>query len=411
MFNLSEILGADFAKKRYLIAVSGGVDSCVLLHHAAKVLPPSQLGVAHFNHATRAGDSDRDAEFVRSLAQSSGISFFSDRYTGTSFSELALRNARRAFLLSVQKTKGFDFILTAHHLDDWLETFLMRLARGTGVSGLSGILPKRGVWLSPFLNVPKARLVQYAHTSGISFCEDSTNRDPRFLRNSTRLKVVPALKHLGLEHGSEIQFYERVNALRKDQLELHRWMQRTVAHEARRAVSEFPYWTRLELRRFMKLSSYLQLLLLRRILKRLGSDDFGRRELKQLRDRILSGTRRFQTSGGIQVCSSCENVFFQSPAQIKHEASSAKLETVSHHTFEIPALRLQLSFTDLPARGALRTFLPGDTFRSTKLKKIFLEKRIARPERAHIPVLIQDEKVIWFYPQSFPGLEIKSLEF
>lgn len=177
------------------MAVSGGVDSVVLLHLLA-THPGMQLIVAHFDHGIRP-DSALDREFVGGLARQYGLPFVYDiGGLGPGTSEEAARRARYAFLHKVRRAGGARAVITAHHKDDALETAIINLIRGTGRRGLTS-LKSTDIVKRPLLHVPKADIRAYAAQQGLKWREDSTNSDPAYLRNHIRHKVVPRLSQAG----------------------------------------------------------------------------------------------------------------------------------------------------------------------------------------------------------------------
>jgi len=174
---------------RYVVAVSGGVDSVALLHLLMQ-LPELQLTVAHYDHGIRP-DSIIDRKLVQLTAQQYGVPFV--YYTGKlgpKASEAAARAARYQFLHQVRQASGAGAIITAHHQDDLLETVILNLVRGTGRRGLSS-LKSTDVVKRPLLHVPKKELLRYAEEQGLNWREDSTNSDEKYLRNYIRHRILP----------------------------------------------------------------------------------------------------------------------------------------------------------------------------------------------------------------------------
>lgn len=195
----------------YIVAVSGGVDSMVLLdllakqraehktqgkekqtHSSAHTPLPLMLIVAHFDHGIRP-DSDDDRLFVEHAAKTYGLPFVFDRGNlGPNSSEERARKARYAFLEAARRSVGASAVITAHHLDDRIETAIINSLRGTGRRGLTS-LRNRPTMIRPLLGTAKSELIDYARTNGIGWREDSTNSDTRYLRNHVRHKLLPAL--------------------------------------------------------------------------------------------------------------------------------------------------------------------------------------------------------------------------
>ena len=169
----------------YLLAVSGGVDSVVLLDMMAQGQPDG-LVVAHFDHGIRK-DSSEDADFVRNLAEKYGLKFETKREElGPLASEALARDRRYLFLRDVAKKNNAQ-IVTAHHLDDLVETVAINLTRGTGWRGLAAL--DADDVLRPLIDIEKSVLIDYAKKHSLDWREDSTNSDETYLRNRLRLKT------------------------------------------------------------------------------------------------------------------------------------------------------------------------------------------------------------------------------
>jgi len=184
---------------RVLVAVSGGGDSVGLLALllSARPRPDLVLGVVHVHHNLRGVEADRDEAAVNALAKSLHLPFARARLRGKpekgqSVEEWA-RLGRYAAMERLREKGGWDWVVTAHSLDDQAETVLMRIARGTGLQGLAGIRPQAERVIRPVLSFTGAQLRQAAELCGLSYLEDSTNADARFLRNRIRREVLPAL--------------------------------------------------------------------------------------------------------------------------------------------------------------------------------------------------------------------------
>ena len=190
-----------------LVAVSGGADSVALLY-ALRALAPEwrlRLTAAHLNHRIRGKDAEDDAAFVKRLARQLGVDVVvgqSDvpraaRTRGISI-EMAARNARYRFLARAARGAGADVVATAHTADDQAETLLLKLARGTGLRGLTGIPRKtvlRGVTVvRPLLGVTRNAILAFLQDRGAAWREDASNRDTAFLRNRVRHEVLPFLE-------------------------------------------------------------------------------------------------------------------------------------------------------------------------------------------------------------------------
>ena len=187
-----------------LLAVSGGMDSVVMAYLFAQVRDNFRLtlAIAHFNHSLRGEESDADEDFVKDLAKTLGMPFFSEKWTSLERGnwEERAREARYSFLNKTRKQLGYEWIATAPHADDQAETLLMRFVEGSGYRGLRGISERNGKVVRPLLKFSKAEFTHYAGKNDISFREDSSNQDTRFRRNKIRENILPQIKKLSLIH-------------------------------------------------------------------------------------------------------------------------------------------------------------------------------------------------------------------
>lgn len=174
---------------KYVLAISGGVDSVVLLDILVDsnpdFVPSGKLVVAHFDHGIRK-KSFEDAEFVESLANGYGLSFVvCHGGLGEGASEEVARKHRYEFLEKVKLDIHANAIITAHHQDDVVETAIINLLRGTGRRGLTSLASKEDL-LRPLLQYSKSELVDYAKTKKLAWREDETNSELQYLRNRVR---------------------------------------------------------------------------------------------------------------------------------------------------------------------------------------------------------------------------------
>lgn len=184
-----------------LLAVSGGVDSVVMADLFAKAGYP--FGIAHCNFHLRGDDSNSDEAFVRALAQKYQVPFHCTEFDTTAFAkehklsiEEAARNLRYDFFEEIRQEHGYRYIATAHHLNDSIETFFINLIRGTGITGLHGILPKNGNIVRPLLPFTRQQIADYTTESSLHYHNDYTNNETVFLRNKIRHQLVPLLKEM-----------------------------------------------------------------------------------------------------------------------------------------------------------------------------------------------------------------------
>ncbi len=195
-------LGLPDADTAYLVGVSGGRDSMVLLHWLLEQGYRQQLIVCHVNHGLRGEESDGDQELVERIAQAEGLECVCERYDVAAIAasekqsiETAARGVRYRFFAKVAEARGCSRVILAHHADDQVETVLMNLFRGTALKGLGGIAAvsrREGLEIyRPFLSVTRAELIEYQQEHGVEYREDSTNGESIAVRNRMRLELLP----------------------------------------------------------------------------------------------------------------------------------------------------------------------------------------------------------------------------
>ena len=185
-----------------VVAVSGGVDSMVLLDLLASLTAfRLRLVAVHLNHLLRGAESDLDEAFVRKAADRYDLPLVVRRLDVRAVAreqrlslEEAGRETRQIFLEETVRDRGAVAAALGHHADDQAETVLMRLLRGAGTGGLRGIVPRSAGWkVRPLIEATRAEIVAYAAEQGVAYREDSSNTDRRFLRNRIRHELIPLL--------------------------------------------------------------------------------------------------------------------------------------------------------------------------------------------------------------------------
>ncbi len=218
---------------KYLVAVSGGIDSVVLLDVLVREAK-HELVVMHVNHGIRS-DSDRDEELVAALAQRHGLNYeVAHLHLGPGASEELARTKRHEALLAVMEKHEADRVATAHHSDDVLETIALNIVRGTGWRGLCSLRDTE-TYVRPLLDWSKQQVVAYAIDHGLKWNEDSTNDDLRYLRNYLRAGLVARMTAAQRE---ELLALSKSTAALRDAIEA---ISRTyrIAHETNKGLSRY----------------------------------------------------------------------------------------------------------------------------------------------------------------------------
>lgn len=186
---------------KLFLAVSGGLDSMVLLHLFQQL--PYEIAVLHCNFQLRGLESFGDQDFIQNYCNENNIPVFVTQFDTEAFAkdyklstQVAARELRYSWFYELLESENFDYILTAHHADDNLETFIINLSRGTGLEGLIGIPAQNDKIIRPLLPFSREEILKYAKENNIEWREDSSNASNKYLRNKIRHDLVPILKEI-----------------------------------------------------------------------------------------------------------------------------------------------------------------------------------------------------------------------
>lgn len=188
-------------KSRLLIAISGGIDSVILVHLCHKL--KLNIALAHCNFNLRGKESDADEDFVLQLAEDLELEVFIESFDTDVYAQenklsiqMAARKLRYDWFKEISNQLNFDYILTAHHADDNLETFLINFIRGTGLEGLTGIPEINNQFVRPLLPFSRENIETYAKQNHMEWREDRSNASTKYMRNKLRHQVIPILKEI-----------------------------------------------------------------------------------------------------------------------------------------------------------------------------------------------------------------------
>jgi len=220
-----EVLELQPDRDRLLLAISGGLDSMVMLHLFQSC--GYSFSVAHVNFQLRGEESDGDEQFVKNWCAVRTIPFFVQRFETNNYAierklsiQMAARELRYQWFDELCKKEGYSYVATAHHLNDSLETVLINWVRGTGIEGMAGISAKIKNRVRPLLFASRHEIENFAADENIAWREDHSNSTDDYQRNFIRHQVIPVLKKIN--PSLEDTFIETVSKVRSELAILHR---------------------------------------------------------------------------------------------------------------------------------------------------------------------------------------------
>ena len=418
---------ADFIKANNLIlpndkiiaAVSGGVDSMVMLF-CLKALRQElnfELSVIHINHGVRPGDSDGDEKLVKECCKLYGLENHSLKLQGYDLnsSEKILRDARyEAFNKILLQYPGAK-IATAHTLDDQLETFLMRLAKGSKIKGLCGIPVKRDAFIRPMLQNTKQEMYQFAGDNDITFREDYTNKDIKKLRNQIRHKLVPVIINL---FGKN--FYEGLQQSQQDLNDVYSVFAKVMQNTFDNYVVEKDKGLEINLEDYQRLSLPERRQLLNGCISKFYPLNFQIRStyFEQFEDFIKNAStgKQFQFENNLICVKNRASIFFTD----KQEQSSNQLELYPGQVVCIGRNKISLKTVEDDERMindnkncelicgdnlklplTVRFWQQGDFFyplgmqKKQKVSDFFVNVKINRMDKKNIPLVVNQSDILW----------------
>ena len=183
----------------FVLAISGGVDSMVLAN--LFLINNLNFSIAHCNFQLRGKESDDDELFIKKWCSEKDIKLYNKKFSTEDYCknnkltiQMGAREIRYEWFSELIDKEKYDFIVTAHHIDDQLETFIINSIRGTGIDGLVGIPDKINKIIRPLLMSSKDQIIEYSKVNKINYREDSSNDKEDYLRNKIRHSVIPYLK-------------------------------------------------------------------------------------------------------------------------------------------------------------------------------------------------------------------------
>ena len=393
--------------KKLLLAVSGGLDSMVLVHLFQQL--NYEIVVMHCNFQLRGLESFEDQQFIQEYSNTNAIPFVFTQFDTEAFAadfkvstQVAARELRYSWFYEQLAIQKGDFILTAHHADDNLETFLINLSRGTGLEGLTGIPAQNEKVIRPLLSFSRQEIEEYASINKLKWREDSSNASDKYLRNKIRHHLVPLLKELNPNFMSS---FEKTQAFLTESKELVDDAAVMVYQQVAREEGEDIHFDLARLLQLPNYSSYLY-----QWLKEFGFtawDDIyelvnsqsGKqvvapyfRLIKDRNSLILSPLQSQDTKQEFLVESLDSKVKF--PLNLVFSTVS-KIGVASNSTIFVDHDKLVFPLT-------LRHWNEGDVFqpfgmegKSKKVSKLFKDEKLSLIDKEKVWLLCSNNQVVW----------------
>jgi tRNA(Ile)-lysidine synthase len=401
-----------------LLAVSGGKDSVLMVHLFKQA--GLNFGIAHCNFQLRAEESQRDEAFVRMLAATMEVTFHVTHFNTKAYAkaqrcstQMAARDLRYAWFEEIRAAEGYEAIAVAHHQNDAVETMLINLTRGTGISGLHGIAPKRDRLIRPLLFLSREAIETLIGKENIGYVEDSSNLSDHYARNKIRMHVIPQLK--AINPVLEQTFAQNIQRFQEAEMII----QQTVLSLRRKLLEESPTGISIQIDAIKALNP--QKLLCYELLKPYNFNESLTLEVLTALDK-QTGTSFYSSTHRVTID---RHRLMITPLEGQHTTIQAGPDTGLNQLIhpaarqvELPMHLLNISYTEgnsfsrdgkayvdhelLIYPLVLRSRQPGDVFvplgmkTHKKLSDFFIDEKVPLPEKDKIPLLINGNgDIIW----------------
>lgn len=394
-----------------LVAVSGGADSVALAHllHTSGI----SIGVAHCNFKLRGAESERDEAFVRNFAQQLGVPFHVTHFDTDAYAssmrlsiQEAARHLRYAWLEDLRIQSGISLLATAHHMQDSVETLWMNLSKGTGISGLHGILPKQGALIRPLLFATREDIAAYIGVEQLAFVEDSSNASDTYTRNYFRHHILPPLRatypDVVRQTGASIERFREAEMLYLQAIEDYR--KKLVVQKG-----EEYFIPVLKCKQVQPLATIMY-----ELLKPFGCNTQQAAQATDLLDAmpgkfVTTATHRIVRDRKWLIITPLETAVSthflieegQRALQIPGYNITIKTEQYDGHPIPADANSAYINASDLTFPLMVRKWKQGDYCyplglnKKKKLSRLFIDQKLSLPAKEKMWVLESDKRIVW----------------
>ncbi len=398
-----------------IIAVSGGVDSIVLCELCS--LSGFSFAIAHCNFQLRGEESEADEKFVKEISEKYQAILYSKRFDTNAYAaekkvsiQVAARELRYSWfeeLLNEQSQKGTSFILTAHHLDDNIETLLMNFFKGTGIAGLRGMLPKNKKIIRPLLFARKEEIEEFALQNNLKWREDSSNKDDKYSRNYIRRQLIPVISQIypsALENiGQNLERFRDIETI----------YHRSIDQQITKLVEHKGNEIHIPVLKLKKLEALPTVIF--EIIKKYGFKSSQVQEVINLLESesgkyILSDTHRILKNRNWIIIAAKdkqlqENILIEENDKIiRFEAGELRIEILPGQDISKLDFNDSIAFldvTEIEFPVLLRKWKPGDYFyplgmkKKKKLARFFIDHKLSLLEKEQTWVIEINKKIVW----------------
>jgi len=393
--------------KKLLLATSGGIDSMVMVHLFQQL--NYKIAIAHCNFQLRGLESFDDQNFVQDYAAANDVPVFITQFDAKAFAEdyklstqVAARELRYNWFYELLETEKYDYILTAHHADDNLETFLINLSRGTGLDGLTGIPEQNDKVMRPLLALSQQEIQNYAELNAVQWREDSSNASDKYLRNKIRHHLLPMFKELNpnfLTSFQKTQGYLQEAALMVEDATIMIYQQ--VASQEEESI-------KFDIKQLKKLPNYKSYLYQ-------WLNEFGFTAWDDIYDLVQSQSGKQVFSAEYRILKDRDFLIvapldFEKEKQeyfIEKDQKEVKipLKLVFHKAATLSSVSNKTIFVDsnkLQYPLVLRQWEEGDQFqpfgmngKSKKISKLFKDEKLSLLEKENTWLLCSNKSIVW----------------
>lgn len=429
----------EFANKKFLLATSGGPDSMCLVDIFYKLSKRYNFSMAliHFEHGIRGLASIEDASFVENYAKKNSLPFYIEKVDCPNVSkeqkkslEMVARELRYNFMADIYTQYEYDYLVTAHHKDDQVESILMHFLRGSGIAGLLGmdILAKRVInnkeinLFRPLLNYTKKEILDYCEINHIKYRIDETNFDTKYNRNKLRHNILPPLENYNSNVKNHI--INLSNILKEERDYINFILQKLYVEIC---IFEDKEKIILDTNGLKKQHTFIRKELFRYVYKKLMGhiDNLSFNNIDILDDFLYNGfvSKFIQLPNGVEVRKTYNSIEFVNANRDKKVVDTPiiniSLDNIISKKIEVIYLDYKFSMeiinkpiitqaktefcyniSNIKGNLTIRKRLDGDKILLNKMglkkvKDIFINEKIPKQQRDFIPIIADEEKILW----------------